>query len=311
MPSQGPLLLNPSHVRGTGAAAALRHPLFSGLPVRIAAAKRPDDDEAATAQTIVLMSAYAAEDSRHPWIRAAALDATGQATDQRAQLAAIHRWIRGRVRFVEDSELSRPFSSTPDADEVLVRPADLLAMPRPAGDCDDFSMLTAAMLLTLGIRPEYVTIAADPKAPHLYTHVYVVAHLADGTAVAMDTSHGSAPGWQAPAAGKYRAWKIPMNTQGTAPRALAQLGALAEGDTGINWGELLRIGAQAGSQIATARFAVPPTGTYVATPQGTLYRQQPGQSALQFPNPVGSSSWIWIAGGMVALFLFASLAKNR
>lgn len=267
--------------------------------MRLTATARPADDETATAQTITLMAAYAYEDSRNPIVRRAAYEAIGQAKDERAQLAALHRWIRAKVRFIEDSELSRPFSRDPEADEVLVRPVDLLTMPAPAGDCDDFSMLTAAMLLAIGIRPEYVTICADPSDPDHYSHVYVLAYLPDGSTVPMDTSHGPEPRWQARNHGKMRTWRIPMS-QGNQ----TTLGA-------IDWERLLQVGVETGSRIATARWGQPPEGTYISSPAGTIYRQQPGAPALQFPNPVGSTNWLWIAGGLVALFLFASLAKGR
>ena len=48
-------------------------------------------------------------------------------------------------------------------------------MPAPAGDCDDFSMLTAALLEASGIPWEFVTVAADRDSPGRFSHVYVRA----------------------------------------------------------------------------------------------------------------------------------------
>jgi len=54
-----------------------------------------------------------------------------------------------------------PIAKQPELAEVLIRPVDLLAMRTPSGDCDDFSMLAAAMLRALGIRASFKTAAAD------------------------------------------------------------------------------------------------------------------------------------------------------
>jgi hypothetical protein len=256
---------------------------------------RPDNDDEATAQTIARMRQYVREDSQAPAVQRAAIEAAGGASTPRRQAEGVFRWVRSRIRFIEDAELVRGISPTAAEDEVLIRPVDLLAMAEPQGDCDDFAMLTAAMLRALGIPASFRTIAADRSAPASYSHVYTIAHLPDGP-LALDTSHGPRPGWQAGALGKERTWPVDMTV-----RTLAA----------IDWNQIIQSGIQAGTQIATARWGQPPAGTYISTPQGTIYRQQEGAAALQFPNPTASSSWIWIAGGLVALFLFASVAKGQ
>jgi len=78
----------------------------------------------------------------------------------------------------------------------------LLGMSSPAGDCDDFSMLTGAMLLAAGIPSvEVFTVAADGIDPNRWSHVYLVAHLGAGGSepLVMDCSHGQWFGWEAPA----------------------------------------------------------------------------------------------------------------
>lgn len=87
-----------------------------------------------------------------------------------AELArAIFWYVKKAVRFRDD----------PDHDELLIAPAILLAMPTPEGDCDDFSMLTAALLEAARIPWEFVTVAADHDSPGRFSHVYVRALVED------------------------------------------------------------------------------------------------------------------------------------
>jgi hypothetical protein len=65
------------------------------------------------------------------------------------------------------------------------------------------------MLTAAGIEAAFKTVAADPRAPDEFTHVYVVAILPDGI-LPLDCSHGSAPGWEYPRALKSRIWRRPL-----------------------------------------------------------------------------------------------------
>jgi hypothetical protein len=46
------------------------------------------------------------------------------------------------------------------------------------------------------VKAKFVTVAADPRMPGQWSHVYVVAYLG-GKRVPLDTSHGDYPGWEA------------------------------------------------------------------------------------------------------------------
>lgn len=277
------------------AAGSVIHPSFKGA-ARYEVEPRKEGDEAATGQTISLMRTLAEEDSRHPAIQAAADIATAGARQRADAAAGIFRWIKARVLFREDSETAAPLAGILDpADaEVLIRPVDLLNMDQPAGDCDDFATLTASMLLAADIRPEFRTIAADPESPD-YSHVYCRAILPGGRVMALDTSHGPEPGWEYPQHSKAKSWSFPR---------MKRLGAMPD------WGiDLLKIGAQTGSQIATARYAQPPAGTYKTGADGSVYYRQPeGASALAFPgagiNVGGGSTFsLLLVAGAVALLI--------
>lgn len=262
--------------------------------------QQPDDDEAATARTIALMQRHAIEDSGSPIIQAAAEIATRGARSMRAQAEGIFRYVKARIVFQQDADTAR-LAGLPDPDrtELLIRPLDLIQMERPAGDCDDYAQLTAALLLARGIEPAFRTIEAEPSTPGIYSHVYCVALLPEG-ALAMDTSHGPRPGWEAPPTGKAKTWRFPTLMQ--------QLGAVP------TWAQdLIKLGAETGASIASARYGQPPAGTYRQGADGSVfYRQQPGEGPLQFPTAQfnsGSMTWLIVAG--IAVVAVLALSSKR
>ena len=276
------------------------HPWFGRCRVRATVVEQPAADEARTQHTVTLMAAYVREDSRAPSVRQAAYDAISglERRDPRAEAVAVWDWVRRRVRFLEDRKLASSLAGV-DADEaeVLVRPVDLLAMPQPAGDCDDFSMLVASMLRALGIPASFRAVAADPAQPETYSHVYVVAELPDGE-LALDASHGPRAGWEAPPAGKTRTWRI--------DEMPSTLGGIE-----IDWGQLIEAGSQTGFDILKARYGQPPAGTYIQrTPQGEIFYRQPRNAPpYTFPGggfgltPSNTTTLLLIVGAVVVLVL--------
>jgi hypothetical protein len=303
------------------------HPAFAGA-VRLTTLARPipESDESATAQTIGVMAELVREDSTAPSIRRATAAAiAGTPRDQENVAAAIHRWVREHVRFVQDSSLAG-FSPDPDAAEVLVRPIDLLSMPQPEGDCDDFSMLAAAMLRSAGIRSAFKTVAADATSPD-YSHVYVVTLLPSG-AKALDASHGPYFGWEAPATGKARVWAIDKETMKSnlhglgdtnlydvwggydpSPTAVDQYIAAntpPAGGSSWDWSSfdnVLNTGIKSASAILGTRYGVPQlnSGQYIQTKNGVMY-QQPAGAASSLPLGLGTP------GGNGMLYVVAGLA---
>lgn len=272
------------------------HPDFGEAAVFIES--RPTmEDEAFTAQTIERMTEYAAAAARLPAIRQAAMSAVAGCDSQASQAGAIWKWIRDRVRFRTDEETARPLAADPENTEVLIPPHHLLRMPAPAGDCDDFSMLAGAMLMAVGIPCSFRTVAADPSSDR-YSHVYVIAHTAEGR-LPLDCSHGRFPGWEVRATGKARDWRIeePMG-----------LGA-------INWQSVIDTSVGATASILKNRFGQPNLnpGTYVDASQGIMYRQPTGASDLAFPgigvNAAGGSSSSLLLLGAAALVLVLLVKK--
>ncbi len=232
-----------------------------------------------TATTVQTMAALTREDSTSPAIQRIAAQIAASATTAAQKANAVFSWVKSHVKFVTDEALVSGLMDRADEREVLIRPVDLLAMQQPRGDCDDFSMLAASLLLALGVPPFFKTVAAG-RDPHTFSHVYVVA-LVNGELIPLDCSHGPRFGWEVATTGKSKLWPIELSLK-------SRLNGLPIGDPPAGasspWWNIANIGAQTAATIAAARFGVPPQGTYITGPQGTIYRQQPNAGPLAFPG---------------------------
>ena len=178
----------------------------------------PIDSDISTQQTVEMMIRLAKVSSHSPLVQAAILSATDGILPSNLQpitlARAIFYFVKGHIHFTEDEELIYKGLGIDRVDkELLITPDVLLAMPYPMGDCDDFSLLTASMLLAGGVPCSFVTIAADPETPEKFSHIYVRAYLISegqglGNSVAMDCSHGSYLGWEYQGAFRRQEWLI-------------------------------------------------------------------------------------------------------
>ncbi|MFN7996978.1 MAG: hypothetical protein U0Q18_25415 [Bryobacteraceae bacterium] len=187
--------------------AVIDHPALGVVSYEITPVS--PDPTVQVAQTIDLMRRYTLEDLQAPGIQS---DAAACATLAPDPVLSAWDWCKKDgakgLRFTRDENLSRPlWLGGDEAIEVLVRPQDMARLANPQGDCDCFSMYTAAMLLSLGVPCSFATIAANPEIPHLFTHVYCVAY-PDGERVPMDTSHGPYPGWESPVCFRMEEWPL-------------------------------------------------------------------------------------------------------
>lgn len=201
-------------------AMTVDHPAFGSTPVRVEETYIPDDPDGQVAATIGMMGRYAVEDSQDPAVVRDMQAALGTADIQSLldleKVRRIFAYVKGRIGFVEDDRLTSGFGKhDPGAPivEALIRPADMAVMCegggcQRVGDCDDFSMYTAALLLAAGVKAKFVTVAADPVAPQHFSHVYVAAYTGDGARVPMDTSHGPEVGWETKAVTRIQEWPI-------------------------------------------------------------------------------------------------------
>lgn len=113
-------------------------------------------------------------------------------------LSSLYWWVKHAVKFRQDDPMILELTGERDHYELLISPPVLLRMKRPQGDCDDFTMLLAALLTAAGCETRIVTIECDRTRPNEYSHVYL--EVWDGSRwLPLDASHGKFPGWEVPA----------------------------------------------------------------------------------------------------------------
>jgi hypothetical protein len=162
------------------------------------------------------MRKLAHEYARDPSVVAATAQAlAGGVNSQRDLASAIFYWVRGNVQFVEDETLMYEQLGVEPLHldkELLIVPPVLLAMPVPMGDCDDYSLLVASMLLCAGMRPYFVTVAAEEDDVRKFSHIYVCVCLSDeGTHMCLDPGNRLPmvpPGWEASKVTRKAIWQI-------------------------------------------------------------------------------------------------------
>lgn len=186
---------------------------FWGRHVNIGSvATNPTNTDISTADTIHSMiglarsSVHTSEVSRAV---NACLETLPNNPTKRDLARSVFQFIKGHIRFVEDETILTNVLGSDPFVELLIAPYVLLSMPEPMGDCDDFSMLAASMLLALEIPVKFVTIAVDPDEPDKFSHVFVKAFLSDERRwVSFDASHGSLLGWEKKECFRYAEWLV-------------------------------------------------------------------------------------------------------
>lgn len=175
------------------------------------------NSDVSTAATISDMQRLARMYSRHPSVAAVVGHALsgGGISSHRDIACAIFYWVRANIRFVDDEEIlyEQMGVSPEDLDkELLIVPPVLLAMPNPQGDCDDFSVLLASMLLCAGLKPFFITVAADGLEPQKFSHVYVAVKLPDeGKYLTLDAGNRLPmvpPGWESGKITRKAIWAV-------------------------------------------------------------------------------------------------------
>lgn len=103
-----------------------------------------------------------------------------QQKDFMGEIKAIHAFVRDRIRYVKDV----------NGVELLHTPEKLLEIGQ--GDCDDKSMLAAALLESIGHQTRFVAIS---NAPNKYCHVYVETKFGNNW-ITVETTENVGIGWQ-------------------------------------------------------------------------------------------------------------------
>jgi Transglutaminase-like superfamily len=159
---------------------------------------RLPDGDPGIARTVQWMNGLVRgrEGATHPLVRQNAVCIVHgiDSHDKPAQMAAVLEWVKKNVDFRGEYK------------ELLQTPVVTLQLG--AGDCDDHSMLIAALLKSLGFTTRFNTVAADAEDPTQFSHVF--CEVFDPTTqewTALDsTVSGSYPGWRPTKVYRQKSW---------------------------------------------------------------------------------------------------------
>ena len=137
-----------------------------------------------TLATLVVMARVAREAKVDPMIRRLAVDIVSAwpEKDTLAEAEALQCWVRDNIRYTGDV----------DGIETVQTPA--VTLDSAAGDCDDKATLLAALLATIGHRPELVAVGPNNQE---FSHV-LVEDIIGPLRVALETTEQVAAGWYPP-----------------------------------------------------------------------------------------------------------------
>lgn len=115
--------------------------------------------------------------------------------DYKREVAAVYNFVNRRLRYTKDIHRV----------ETVHRARDLLRRHRKAADCDDFVILTGALLQAIGHPIRIIIIGNNDEDKEDYSHIYLQVQIGKEW-VALDGSvPGAKMGWEAP---RYSAKKI-------------------------------------------------------------------------------------------------------
>lgn len=173
------------------------------------------------------------------------------AHDEWGEAETIYTWVLQNIRFAKD----------PVTKEALYPPTELLKIR--SGDCDDISMLLAALYLAVGYPARLVTIAANPETPQEFSHVFVEVELPPGSNnwIAADAARpGSQFAVPPPMYYRKRIWSL-IDDSFQDLAGMTRLRGLGNyrglGDDGIDWGSIITQGIQETPQIIAVATGQP------------------------------------------------------
>lgn len=137
-----------------------------------------------TRKTLVLMRRLVREGKKSPRVRQTAVELTRnlRQKDWRGEVVALHNFVRDRIRYVRDIK----------GVETLHTPDRVLENEQ--GDCDDKSLLLAALLESIGHPTRFIAVGFQPGK---FSHVLVETKIGDKW-IALETTENVPAGWRPP-----------------------------------------------------------------------------------------------------------------
>lgn len=223
---------------------------------------------------------------KNPQIRQLALSiVSGVANnDSAGERAAVYQWVKGNIHF------------RGELDETVQTPEVTLKFA--AGDCDDFSVLIAALLGSIGVQWEFRTVATGAKGND-FTHVYpVILDNQSGEWVALDATVSQAyPGWEPRRITRSKTWDASKDMKG--------MRFLGQDDSGAD--QVSEVIDAATPLITGTIYAAQglPASYYAPPPAYSVNPQQLPPMLQQPAVPLTQRSWFWpslLALGAFALY---------
>lgn len=271
-------------VQGVGAWQSRTIPLPDGIP--------------GTARTIQFIRSLVEEGVKNPRIRRTATDILQSvpAYNEPEEVSAIYHWVLQSIRFTKD------MLGVGHGIETLQPAADILETR--AGDCDDFVILLASLLGSVGYETQAVTVAASASDPENFSHIYLEAKVS-GRWIALDAARPDAQFGRAPETyWMIRRWPLThagdremLGGLGMATRRSFPRFGLGDFDWGQLVSEIPDI-TKGTAQIITA--ARTPTTFYnPLLYSGGAYGAAPGVAVSAQAN---TGVWMILGVGILALF---------
>jgi transglutaminase-like putative cysteine protease len=159
--------------------------MLSGLP----------DGVAGTRATLKIMARLVKQFKKDPTINLLALELTRglPSYDSMAEICALQRFVRDRIRYVMDV----------DGVETLRTP--LVTLNMEAGDCDDKATLLCSLLSTIGYPCQFIAVGFDGEN---FSHVMAAAKLGTRVVPCETILPNVSPGWFPDGANPILPWNI-------------------------------------------------------------------------------------------------------
>lgn len=142
------------------------------------------DGAAGVRNTLRQMRAFVREGRRNPKIRSTALNLISLVPERDAlgEIRTLFEFVRDRIRYVADV---LEVETLADAQRTL---------EIAQGDCDDKSILLAALLESIGYATQFIV--TGYQSPDWFEHVYLRVLLPSGNWMPLDASEPQAMGWE-------------------------------------------------------------------------------------------------------------------
>lgn len=135
-------------------------------------------------KTLALMRRLVREGKKNPLVRQTAVELTRgmRQKDWRGEIKTLHAFVRDKIRYIRDIK----------GVETLHTPERVLENEQ--GDCDDKSLLLAALLESIGHPTRFIAVGFQPGK---FSHVLVESKIGDKW-ISLETTEPVEMGWKPP-----------------------------------------------------------------------------------------------------------------